>query len=156
MRRVVTVVALIATLATARLVAAQSTQIWHDGALLGNANPLPTAPAPASTGVAEQASADGVSNFTFAAANKLLSSLTVKIGATTGYVMVFDAASLPSNGAVTPKWCYPVLSDGTRGFVAAQWTVPILFSTGITVGFSTTGCDTLTASTTAKFMGQAN
>ena len=105
--------------------------------------------------LALQASADGVSNFTFMAANKLLKSLTVKIGATSGYVMVFNAASPPSNGAVTPKYCYPLLSSGSSGAGAWEWSAPALFTIGITVMFSTTGCDTLTASTTAKFMGQA-
>ena len=107
------------------------------------------------SGIANQASADSVSNLVFTA-KKLLTSLTVKIGATSGYVMLFDASSLPSNGAVTPTWCYPVASDGTKGSVSADWTVPLSFTTGITAGFSTTGCDTLTASATAKFMGQAN
>ncbi len=123
------------------------------------ANPFPTSgvgPPLAGAGLASQASADSVSNFVFTAANKQLSSMTVKIGATSGYVMLLDAAVLPSNGAVTPKWCWRTLSDGTAGAVAVQWSPPLLATTGLTAAFSTTGCDTLTASATAKFMGQAN
>ena len=69
-------------------------------------NPVPTSSGgapPAGSGIANQASADSVSNLVFVAPRKQLESLTVKIGATSGYVMVFDLASLPSNGAVTPK-----------------------------------------------------
>lgn len=117
---------------------------------------IPGGPPPPASGLANQASADSVSNLVFTATNKQLASLTVKIGTTSGYVMLIDAAALPANGVVTPKWCYPVFSNGTNGSVSAEWHVPLLFTTGVTVGFSTTGCDTLTASATAKFMGQAN
>lgn len=118
---------------------------------------LPVVVSPsASAAIANQASADSVSNYVFTATNKTLYTITVKIGATSGYAMLFDAASLPANGAVTPTWCYPVTSNGTNGSVAATWPQPLLFTTGITAGFSTTVCDTLTASATAKFMGQAN
>lgn len=118
--------------------------------------PLPVNTTAAGSSVANQASADSVSNLVFTAPNKQLFSLSVKIGTTSGYAMIFDAASLPANGAVTPKWCWPVNSNGTNGAVGVTWTPPLSFTTGITAGFSTTGCDTLTASTTAKFMGQAN
>lgn len=118
-------------------------------------NPAGSGPtASSSSGIAEQASADSVSNYVFTG-NKNLYSLNIKIGATTGYVMIFDAASLPVNGAVTPKWCRYVLSDGTAGGLTMLWAVPLVATTGLTVGFSTTGCDTLTASATAKIMGQA-
>lgn len=80
---------------------------------------------------------------------------SVEIGATSGYVMVFDAASLPANGAVTPIKCYPVTSNGTNGLLSVSWgSVPAVFTTGITLGFSTTGCFTQTASATAYFSGE--
>lgn len=77
--------------------------------------------------------------------------LTVSIGATSGYLMLFDATALPSNGAVTPSYCLPVTSNGTNGGAAIEFATPKRFGTGITAGFSTTGCFTLTASTTASF-----
>lgn len=126
------------------------------------AQPFPGTP-PVST-IPIQASADTVSNYVFTPSGsgtgnaKALYSLSVKIGATSGYVMIFNATALPANGAVTPLWCWPVNSDGTTGGIAIQWTAPIIASSsvaGIVAGFSTTGCDTLTASATAKFMGQA-
>lgn len=106
--------------------------------------------------IPQQTSADNVSSLHFTARQKLLVTLTVKIGATSGYVMVFDAAALPANGAVTPAWCSPrIVSDGTSGGISVEWAHPMQFSTGIVAAFSTTGCDTLTASATAKIMGQA-
>jgi hypothetical protein len=120
----------------------------------------------------EQQSADTVSNLVMtpsasAAGNaKALFSLSVKVAAVSGYLMVFDATVLPSNGAITPcasgatarpcqLYCYPVASNGTNGGASFQWTAPMQGSSGIVVAFSSTGCDTLTASATAKFMGQA-
>lgn len=114
----------------------------------------------------QQVSADSVSNFVFSSLNsqrRTLRALTVKNGASAGFVMVFDAASLPGNGAVTSctssatarpclMWCVPLAANSA---VAVEWDSPLRFTTGIVAGFSTTGCDTITASATAKFMGQA-
>src|SRR5215469_9181953 len=57
--------------------------------------------------IPEQASNDTVSNFQFFASGsstspaKAIYSLTVKTGASAGYALIFDAAALPGNGAVT-------------------------------------------------------
>lgn len=77
--------------------------------------------------------------------------LTTTIGATSGYLLLFDAATLPANGAVTPLGCWPVASNGANGVVSLAFDPPKPFATGITAGFSTTGCFTLTASATAAF-----
>lgn len=139
---------------------------------LGNAKAADLAKNLTQVSIPEQVSADAVSNFVFtpsgaASGNALnLYSLTVKIGATSGYVIVYDATALPSNGAQTnctnnsttrpcALFCYPITSNATNGGVTFQWQSPIAATTGIVAGFSTTGCDTLTASATAKFMGQA-
>jgi len=126
-------------------------------ALLAMAVPAVPQTVPVEPGlpIPQQVSADGVSSLTFTAPRKQLYSVTVKIGATSGYVLLLDAAALPANGAVDSKWCWPVNSDGTKGGVAARWAHPIPLSVGATVAFSTTGCDSLTASATAKIMGQA-
>lgn len=103
--------------------------------------------------IAPQASANGVSNFVFNAPRKALYGFTAVTGASSGFVMVFDSAALPVNGAVTPDYCWPI---GANSFLSVQWPSPVLMDTGVVVGFSTgANCDTLTASTTAKFMGQA-
>lgn len=106
--------------------------------------------------------ANTISATTVAASNSVLKgsagnlySLTVTVGATAGWVMVFDTTVLPSNGATgaTLKWCYPVNSDGTKGGIDKVWNTPIPFATGITAVFSSTACNSLTASSTAFFYG---
>jgi hypothetical protein len=88
-----------------------------------------------------------------ASAGNLLS-LTTTIGATSGWVMVFDATSAPADGTVTPKFCRYIKSDGTAGATSLAWSSPLTFATGISVAFSSTGCFTKTASATAYFSGQ--
>ena len=74
-------------------------------------------------------------------------------GATAGFLMVFDAASAPSDGAVTPKACIAVPINSTVGIAVGQWpTVP--YQTGVVLVFSTTGCFTKTANTTAFLSGR--
>lgn len=83
-----------------------------------------------------------------------LYSLAVTIQATSGIVQVFDATSAPADGAVTPVWAMPVLSNGTFGGANWEWTVPMNFLTGITVCFSSATTPFIkTASATAMFSG---
>lgn len=117
--------------------------------------------------IKEQPSADAVASYVFTLPNgsgnaTRLRTLSVKIGDTSGYIMVFNATAIPSNGAVTPIYCMPVYSNGTNGWFAAEWSSPMQPNTdtplGIVAAISTTGCDTLTAATgtaRGKFMGQA-
>lgn len=85
-----------------------------------------------------------------------LYNVRVSIAATTGYVMVFDAASAPSDGAVTTLAipAVRVVSDGTSGWYADDFTPPMRMATGITVCFSSTGPFSKTASATAAIAGQ--
>lgn len=70
-----------------------------------------------------------------------------------GYILIYNATSVPSNGAVTPVACYYLSSGpGTLGIAFAPF--PLTMSTGITAAFSTTGCFTQTLSTTAFFSAQ--
>lgn len=78
----------------------------------------------------------------------------VTSGASAGYVLLFNATSLPADGAVTPIKCYAIAANSTIG-VDFRPGPPVRFGTGITIGFSTTGCFTLTASTTAFISGDA-
>jgi hypothetical protein len=116
---------------------------------------LPTSAS--ASGIALGVSAAAESSHVLKASAGNLYSLTITIGATGGYLMLFDATSLPANGAVTPKYCFPIATNGTNGGIALSWLPgpPVVFATGITAGFSTTGCFTLTASATAAFFGQA-
>lgn len=115
----------------------------------------------------QQVSANGVSSFPFVSGNsqrRSLYSLTVVSGAASGRVIVFDAAALPSDGAVAActssattrpcvMWCRPLSANDA---MSVQWMSPMRFTTGIIAAFSTgANCATLTASTTAMFQGQA-
>lgn len=113
--------------------------------------------------IPSQTSADSVSNFVFSTPSRGIYSLTIKTGATAGYLMLFDATSLPANGAVASctsiatarpclMYCIPVAASSGLGI---QWMSPLYVTSGVVAGYSTTGCDSLTASATAKFMGQA-
>jgi len=68
------------------------------------------------------------------------------------WIMVFNATSLPANGAVTPAKCY-AMASGTTSYSASWGTLPIYLGTGITIGVSTTGCFSLTASVHAFLSG---
>lgn len=110
----------------------------------------------AAVGIAPVASGAAESNHVLKASAGNLYGLTAAIGATSGYVMLFDATSAPVDGAVTPKYCFPVSSNGTNGGIAIGWkSPPAAFATGITAVFSSTGCFTKTASATASFFAQA-
>lgn len=111
----------------------------------------------------QQVSPASASSFLFSSPSKSLASLTVVAGASAGFVLVFDATSLPVNGAVAScagaatarpclMWCAPVVANG---YVDRQWNSPMSFSAGVLVAFSTTGCNTLTASATAQIFGQS-
>ena len=111
----------------------------------------------------QQVSPAAASSFLFTSPSKSLASLTVVAGASAGYALVLDAASLPANGALTScsgpatarpclMWCVPVAANG---YVDKQWNSPMSFTTGVLAAFSTTGCATLTASATAQIFGQA-
>jgi hypothetical protein len=67
-----------------------------------------------------------------------------------GYLMTFNATSIPADGAVTPIECIPVFS-GSSATIDFSGTLPDQYSTGIVAVFSTTGPFTKTASATAFF-----
>lgn len=80
--------------------------------------------------------------------------ITVTIGATSGWLLLFDALAAPADGAgVTPIWWFPVNSGGTTGGLTASWSPgpPLRTTTGLVAVFSTTGPFTKTASATAAF-----
>lgn len=69
------------------------------------------------------------------------------------WIMIFNATSLPADGAVTPTKCYAEpagAASASFGFF-----IPVQFSTGIVIGVSTTGCFTKTASVHAFISGDA-
>lgn len=111
----------------------------------------------------QQVSAASASSFLFTSPNKSLASLTAVVGASAGFLMVLDAASLPANGAIASctnaaatrpciMWCMPVAANGSAD---RQWNSPMSFTTGVLAVYSTTGCASITASATAQFFGEA-
>jgi hypothetical protein len=79
-------------------------------------------------------------------------SLVVTTGATAGYVMIHNSATVPSAGAVTPLMCVAVPANTTVS-IGASGDAPTRYSTGISASFSSTGCFTQTDSATAFFAG---
>lgn len=75
------------------------------------------------------------------------------LSAAAWWIMLYNATSAPVDGAVTPLKCYALPSGATS--YAAAFPVPVAFSTGITIGVSTAGCFTKTASTHAFISGDA-
>lgn len=75
------------------------------------------------------------------------------LSAAAWWIMIYNATSAPVDGAVTPLKCYAMPLGVTN--YAAAFPVPVAFSTGITIGVSTTGCFTKTASTHAFISGDA-
>lgn len=73
------------------------------------------------------------------------------LSAAAWWVMIYNATSAPSDGAVTPVKCYAMPLGATT--LGASFNSPVAFSTGITIGVSTTGCFTKTASTHAFISG---
>lgn len=73
-------------------------------------------------------------------------------GASAGYVMIFDSATAPVNGAVTPNI---VMAMAANTSLDIDYSAPRRFASGITMVFSTTGPYTLTLSATAHLAGWA-
>lgn len=80
-----------------------------------------------------------------ASAGKLYG-LNVVAGASAGYILVFDSATVPSNGAVTPKKAIALAANAS---LERSWDRGLVFANGIVVVFSTTGPYTNTISATA-------
>lgn len=72
--------------------------------------------------------------------------LNVVAGASAGYVMVYDSATVPADGATTPKKVFPVAANAG---VSYSWDRGLTFTAGIVIVFSTTGPYTKTISATA-------
>lgn len=138
-----------ATLGTS---ANQATQITAEQAIQANqtgggqfANPFPTAASGA--GVTQQASTTvtGATLFKSGAGN--LYGLNLVTGGSAGFLLVFDAAGVPADGAVQPVRCLPIAANTG---IELNWRgAPLRLGTGIVVVFSTTGCFTKTMSATA-------
>lgn len=79
-----------------------------------------------------------------------LLSAYVTIGATAGYLMIFNSTTVPADGAVTPIECIPVAAS-SYVFLNFAPQPPEWYSTGISAAYSTTGCFTKTVGSGAFF-----
>lgn len=86
------------------------------------------------------------------ASGALLNGFSATSGATAGYVLIFDSATVPADGTVTPRFCYALPAATTIG--ASWFSYPVSFTNGIVIVFSSTGCFTKTISNTAFFASQ--
>lgn len=120
------------------------------GAAVGTTSPLYTAPVPedaAGVAITPSVTVAAASNLVAKASAGNLYSAYCQSG-TAGFCMVFNATSLPMDGAVTPLHCVPVAAGSFAAIDFGQ--LPERYSTGITIGYSTgANCFTLTASATA-------
>ena len=92
------------------------------------------------------------SNLVLKAAAGSLYACYVTTGPTAGFLMLFDATSMPANGTVAPKNCIYCPANATTEIELPFLTVEP-FSNGITAAFSSTGPFTLTASSTVFIKG---
>lgn len=109
----------------------------------------------AAAGIVPVASTTAESGHILKGSGGNLYSLTVTaLTATSGFLMVFNAATIPADGAVTPIICVPIPAN--PGIVNVNYNPgpPGVFSTGISAAISSTGCSTKTAiATGAWFTG---
>lgn len=110
-------------------------------------NPLPVNPIALPAQVTSIAAASLIMK---AAPGSLYSLMATSTSA--GWIMLFDATSAPTDGTVTPKWVYPLIT--TNAALNMAWINPLVFTTGIVAVFSTTGPFTKTASASAFISGQ--
>ena len=81
-----------------------------------------------------------------------LISAYVVTGATAGYLMILNSATVPGDGAVAPLECVPVAANSYQ-YINFAPQPPEWYSAGIVAVFSSTGCLTKTISATAWFHG---
>lgn len=122
---------------------------------ISSTNPLPTSPAPSSAagfGITAVVSAAAEASHVLKASAGNLYGIYVANPSASGFLMVFNSTAVPSDGAVTPIECVPV-SASNVAFVNYLPGPPEVFSTGISVALSSTGCFTKTTSPTGFFHG---
>jgi hypothetical protein len=104
----------------------------------------------------------GVSNLVLKNAAGNFYDVEMTAGSVNLWLMIFNAASLPSDGATTAGppsgagnlvHCIPIPANTVNGISYSE--IPEVFSTGITIAASSTACPTLTASATAFIHGRA-
>lgn len=118
-----------------------------DGSTVGAAIPSSSA----TNGIAPSANTVvGGSRILKASAGNLYS-VNVVSGASAGFVLIFDSATVPADGTVTPVKCMPLAAN--TGIDLNFRSLPLAMTNGAVVVFSTSGCYSKTLSTTAFISG---
>lgn len=100
-----------------------------------------------------KATAAAAGSLVVSAAPCAVHDVNVVAGASAGFVMLFDLAAAPADGAVTPKRCWAIAANGSLQFVFER---PLQMAVGCVLVFSTTGPFTKTVSATAFLGGSAS
>ena len=125
------------------------------GSPVGATNPLPVARAPSagsSFGVATVSTPTVAGSLQVKASAGNLYGFQAVTTASNGFVMLFDASTVPADGTVAPRRVYP-LPAGVA--VGDSFDPPLAFVNGILLVFSSTGPFTKTLSATAFLAGEA-
>lgn len=118
---------------------------------VSSTNPLPTTSNPTPSSAAASAVSSGQS--TVAEGSRIIKAsagnlygVNATSGASAGYLLVYDSATVPADGATTPKKTFVMAANST---IAFDFDMPIRMASGIVLVFSTTGPFTKTLSATA-------
>jgi len=139
------------TNSVARIVSGSSNYAWQ-GNSSGQGYVVSVSDGSSVSGVAPSAStaAEGARILKASAGN--LFGLNVVSGATAGVVQVFNSATIPADGAVTPAKCYFLAANSSLDLNLRA--APLYLSAGVSVAFSSgTSCFTKAASATAFISG---
>lgn len=117
-----------------------------DHILYAASSPTSSVGAATSTGAGSALTAALSSSLVAAGAAANLYGFNATTTSTGGYFMIFNTTSVPGDGAVVPVKVYAV---GANSSIEVAYNVPVRFSGGIVMVFSTTGPFTKTASATA-------
>ena len=109
-------------------------------------------PSSSATGLTRVQSATAAGSLVVKASAGNLYGYNVAAGASAGYLLIFDAPTAPADGTVTPKIVHAIAANAS---IQVDRDIPIAFTTGIVMVFSTTGPFTKTISATAFLAGDA-
>jgi len=104
-------------------------------------NPLPTtstaAPSSAATSAVSSAQTTVAAGSLIAKASAgNLYGVNATSGASAGYLLIYDSATVPADGTTTPKKTYVMAANST---IAFDFDMPVRMASGIVLVFSTTG-----------------
>lgn len=114
--------------------------------------PVATAPSTAATaGTSGNATTVAAGSLILKASAGNLYSFNAVSGASAGYLLVYDSATVPADGATTPRRAYVMAANSS---IDISLPIPDRFAAGITLVFSTTGPFLKTISATAFLAGE--